>query len=379
MPLTPKKVCQVTAVDFTVKHFLAPLISALAQSGCEVTVCCADTGHTPATGDRNITYVEVPFERSLNLIHHFSAYRHILEVFRRERFDIVHVHTPVASVIARLAAARAGVGTIVYTAHGFYFHENMRWPARSVAIAVEWIAGRWTDILFTQSGEDADLALRLHLCKSGDVTAIGNGVDPLLFPPPRSPESRRTERIELGLPPDCTAIVMVGRLVVEKGYLDLLEAVAALDEVELWIVGERLSSDHAGEVEDALREYEQANEGARILRLGYRTDVAAILRCADIFCLPSHREGMPRSVIEAMMTGLPVVGTDIRGTREEVLHQVTGLLVPPSDPAALRSALNLLAVDKHLRTQMGAAGRTRAVELFDEAKVLRTQLDKLGL
>jgi len=107
--------------------------------------------------------------------------------------------------------------------------------------------------------------------------------------------------------------------------------------------------------------------------------VPDILRAADIFTLPSHREGMPRSIIEAMMCALPVVATDIRGSREEVVDGETGLLVPVNDPAALALALDRLARDPALRRRMGAAGRARALALYDERRVIERQLIRLGL
>ncbi len=112
---------------------------------------------------------------------------------------------------------------------------------------------------------------------------------------------------------------------------------------------------------------------------GYRADITRILNAADIFALPSHREGMPRSIIEAMMVGLPVVATDIRGPREEVVDGETGALVPVADADALAAALDRLAADPALRARWGTAGRARALALFDESVVITRQLDRLGL
>jgi glycosyltransferase involved in cell wall biosynthesis len=117
----------------------------------------------------------------------------------------------------------------------------------------------------------------------------------------------------------------------------------------------------------------------RIRFLGYRGDVPALMRAADIFTLPSHREGMPRSVIEAMMSGLPVVGTNIRGTREEVIEGETGALVPVDDAPALAAAFGRLRRDPALRRSWGDAGRARALALYREALVIERQLRALGL
>jgi glycosyltransferase involved in cell wall biosynthesis len=119
--------------------------------------------------------------------------------------------------------------------------------------------------------------------------------------------------------------------------------------------------------------------GPRLQRLGYRHDVARLLAAADVFCLPSHFEGLPMSVIEAMLTGLAVVATDIRGPREQVVAGETGLLVPPATIAPLAEALSRLASDPQLRARLGEAGRARALKKFDEAKIIALTLDLLGL
>ena len=117
----------------------------------------------------------------------------------------------------------------------------------------------------------------------------------------------------------------------------------------------------------------------RIKFLGYRTDIPELFSAADIFTLPSHREGMPRSIIEAMMAGLPVVATDIRGSREEVVPDETGLLVPVGDAEALAAALTRLSGEPVLRRRLGEAGRARALALYDEAQVIDRQVRRLGL
>jgi glycosyltransferase involved in cell wall biosynthesis len=209
--------------------------------------------------------------------------------------------------------------------------------------------------------------------------AIGNGVDPARFHPAQDDAKRRKLRAALGANDAEVVILMVGRLVAEKGYVELIEAMRGV-EAKLWVVGERLDSDHAGPVEHAVEEAERDPVLKRRVRfLGYRGDVPALMRAADIYTLPSHREGMPRSVIEAMMSGLPVVGTDIRGTREEVVREETGILVPVKDAAALADALARLVADPALRTGWGRAGRARALALYREETVIARQIALLGL
>ena len=122
-----------------------------------------------------------------------------------------------------------------------------------------------------------------------------------------------------------------------------------------------------------------AGLGYRLRLLGYRSDIPALLAAADIFTLPSRFEGLPMSVIEAMLTGLPVVATNVRGPAEQVVDGETGLSVPAGDSKALGAALGRLVRGADLRVRMGQAGRLRALERYDEAKVLSHTLDLLGL
>ena len=176
---------------------------------------------------------------------------------------------------------------------------------------------------------------------------------------------------------DCV-IVAVSRLVRHKGYPELLRAMEAVPDARLWVVGERLATDHGEDLEPYFARAAAAL-GPRFRRLGYRDDVARVLAAADVFALPSHFEGLPMSVIEGMLCGLPVVATDIRGPREMVVEGETGFLVPPATVGPLATALARLAADPALRARRGAAGRARALEHFDEVKVVGRTLDLLGL
>jgi glycosyltransferase involved in cell wall biosynthesis len=374
------KICQLCAVDFTMRHFLPPLMEGMRAAGHEVVGLCSDGPLLGPVREAGFRIETVEIARSYNLLRHIGTYRKLVALFRREAFDIVHVHTPVAALIGRLAAARAGVPCIVYTAHGFYFHDHMPSAKRLAHIALEWLGGRSTHVLFTQAREDAETARRLHLTRARVIEAIGNGVDPARFAPPADPAGHRARiRGSLNTPDGTVVIAVVGRLVAEKGYPELFEAMAGLD-AELWVVGERLASDHASTIDESLARMESDPALAKRIRLlGYRGDVADLLHAADIFTLPSHREGMPRSIIEAMFCGLPVVATDIRGSREEVVPDETGALVPVQDAPALAEALGRLIRDPALRAAQGAAGRARALGEFDEARVVAHQLALLGL
>jgi glycosyltransferase involved in cell wall biosynthesis len=314
--------------------------------------------------------VALPLARSLSPRAQVRAFRALLALFRAERPDMVHAHMPISGFLARVAARAVGVPRVAYTSHGFLFNQPGPWPRRAASLAMEWLAGRLTHVYLTVSTEEAGDARRLHLHRR--ATPVGNGRDPARFRP--DPDARARVRASLGVPDGRVAVVVVSRLVRHKGYPELLAAMREVD-AELWVVGERLASDRG---EDMAPYFAASGLGARLRRLGYREDVPDILAAADIFVLPSHFEGLPMSVIEAMLCGLPVVATAIRGPREQVVDGETGLLVPPMQVPPLAAALSRLATDAALRAKMGAAGRRRALDRYDEARVVSRTLDLLG-
>jgi len=374
------KILQVCAVDFTLYHFLLPLVREIASRNHEVVVACADGEKAREIRLEGIRVESIPFSRRIGALRqHLRAYRALCVLLRRESFDLVHVHTPLAAAIGRLAAWRTGVPKIAYTAHGFYFHEKMQFWRRWFFLGIEWLLGQITDVLFTQAEEDAVTARRYSLCRGGVVEAILNGVNSEKFHPPSKEGERTKIRLQNGASAETCVIMVIGRLVAEKGYRELFQAIVEV-EATLWVVGERLSSDHAQGIKSQIENVKHDPELNKKIRfLGQRNDVPKLLRAADIFVLPSHREGMPRSIIEAMMTSLPVVATDVRGSREEVVHDETGFLVPVRDKDALARSLAGLVRDPILRARMGAAGRARALRLFDERNVIARQMELLGL
>ncbi len=365
------KVVEVINVDFSLRHFLLPLMRGIRARGHEVIGVVAEGPLLADIRAEGFRIEAAPFVRRLSPLAQWRAFWALVALLKRERPGLVHGHMPISGLLARLAARVAGVPRVAYTCHGFLFNQPGPWPRRAASLALEWFGGRLTDVFLTVSDEEAADARRLGIASAHSVR---NGRDPARFRP--DPAARARLRGELGVAPDAVVIVAVSRLVRHKGYPELLAALRDVPDAELWVVGERLASDRGLDLGPLL---DAAVATGRVRRLGYRADVPAILAAADIFALPSHFEGLPMSVIEAMLTGLPVVATAIRGPREQVVDGQTGLLVPPFQVAPLAAALNRLAADAGLRAAMGEAGRLRALELYDEAAVVAHTLDLLGL
>ena len=375
----PPKVCQLCAIDFTAKHFLLPLIDGMKQEGWSVTITCSNGKFVAGMREDGYHVKTISIARSMNPFLVVRSLVDLVRFFRRERFDIVHVHTPIAALIGRLAAKMARVPFVIYTAHGFYFHNEMpAWKKRTYVL-LERFGGLFTDLLFSQSYEDARDAITLQIMSAKDVVAIGNGVNQSQFVG-RTLETQTSARRALGIPESVPVIGIVARLVQEKGYKEFFEAAIlisrSLPNVYFLVVGERLVSDHSGSIELALAQARKVL-GARLIEAGLRKDVSVMLSAMTIFCLPSYREGMPRTIIEAMMMELPVVATNIRGVREEVVDGKTGILVPTRDSTALAKALSELLSDPARACQMGVDGRCRAVRLYDESAVVSLQIDEI--
>jgi glycosyltransferase involved in cell wall biosynthesis len=370
------KVCQLCAVDFTLKNFLLPLVDGMREEGWNVIAVCSDGPHIEGLLSQGYSIRTIPIARSMNPYLALLSLLRLTRFFQRESFDVLHVHTPVAALLGRIAARLAGIRLVIYTAHGFYFHDHMpRWK-RAFFVYLERIGGGLTNLLFCQSEEDAAAAVHERIASESNVFAIGNGVDPARFDP-YNVASAASVRRSLGIPIDAFVVGLIGRQVREKGIGEFLEAMISLADrySHIWVLlaGERLSSDHNQGVEKTFAAAQSAL-GHRLITLGNRDDVPELLASMDLFCLPSWREGMPRTIIEAMMMAKPVVATNIRGSREEVVPEQTGLLVRVRSAVDLAASVERFVLDPGLGRCYGNAGRARALRLYSENHVIAKQI-----
>jgi N,N'-diacetylbacillosaminyl-diphospho-undecaprenol alpha-1,3-N-acetylgalactosaminyltransferase len=224
---------------------------------------------------------------------------------------------------------------------------------------------------------EQDLQEFADLLPAGKAVLIrGTGIDTEYFAPGASdPDGVERIRKEARIGPGDVVVTFVGRFLAHKGIAELARAADAvatrLPGVRLLLVGWRDEGNPAVVSEEFMRGL-ICREHVRFL--GQRKDIREILAATDIYALPSYREGTPRTVLEAMAMGKPVLTTDAPGCRQTVEDGVTGLLVPVGDHGAAAAALERLAGDEPLRRRMGAAGRERAVRLFSSDIVMRDVL-----
>ena len=365
------RVAHVTTVDLSLRYLLLNQLRRIRDEGYEVYGISADGPDVAALEASGIPHFAVPMTRRFTPVADLRALWSLIRLMRRERFDVVHTHTPKAGLLGQLAARMSGVPVVVNTLHGFYFHDRMKPAPRRFYVWMERIAARCSDTILSQNREDMATAVAERIAPAGLVQWLGNGIDIERFDRRRlSNEALDALRSDIGLDPAAPVVGFVGRLVEEKGILELLEAVRKVSneipDVQLLIVGP-----FDEEKPDALRADVAERYGVqkRCHFLGMRHDMPELYALMDVLVLPSHREGFPRAPMEASAMGVPAVVTDIRGCREAVEHGVNGLLFPVGDSDALASALVELLRDDARRAEMGAAGRRMAEERFDEQKV----------
>jgi glycosyltransferase involved in cell wall biosynthesis len=367
------KILHLTTVASSHRYLLLPQLRALVDAGHDVVAVSADGPDVAALRAYGIRHR--PLEgstRGFDLGADLRAARSFAAIVRDERPDLVHTHNPKPGVYGRIVAKFCRVPRVVNTVHGLYATPDDALLRRVAVYGLEGLAARFSDLELVQSIEDAELMRRTQLAPTPIVRELGNGIAMDRFSSHADPANRRRVRAELGIADDAVAIVSVGRLVAEKGFVELLEASRQLDAKHRLVI---IGPDDV-EKEDALPASLLATARARgVTFLGHRTDISRLLPAFDLFVLASYREGVPRAAMEAAACGLPIVATDIRGCRQVVDDGSTGLLVPRAEVAPLAAAMRELILDGERRAQFGKAARVKAEGTFDERDVIGRLFD----
>lgn len=368
-----KRLCFVVSHPWTFQAFLAPHLAAL-QGDYSVTLVANFRGGESPTASPEIDVIPAPIERRISLLRDARALLVLAGVFRRNRFDIVHSVTPKAGLLAMVAARIARVPLRLHTFTGQVWATRTgvsRVLLRAIDRLTAWSA---THVLIdSPSQREFLVANRVVSMAKSSVLANGSicGVDAARFRP--DAEARAKIRAELRISEDAVVFLYLGRLSRDKGVLDLALAFAGLARehplAHLVLVG----PDEGGlrsQIEQSVAECP-----AKVRTLDHTHRPEYYMAAADVFCLPSYREGFGQVALEAAAAGSPVIASRIYGVVDAVVHGQTGLLHPPADIEALRAHMQTLLLHADLRVRMGNAGRSRALRDFSTSKVTQALLD----
>lgn len=368
------KVAHVSTVDASLHGLLLNQMRSIQDGGYEVSGISARGPYVPSLQEAGIKHHAVEMTRNFTPFADLHSLSRLFRLMRRERFTIVHTHTPKAGLLGQLAARMARVPVVLNTLHGFYFHDHMAPHWRRFYIATETIAGKCSDSILSQNQEDIETAICEGICRPEKIFHLGNGIDLEQFDPARFTQDEvLARRAELGIAAHAPVVGFVGRLAAKrKGFTNFLEMAqriaSELPETRFLIVGEADRGKPDAVEPETARDYGIADE---CIFVGHRPndELPLLHRVMNVLVLPSLFEGVPRAVMEAAAMSTPAVVTDVKGNREAVTHNDNGLLVPLGDVAALTSAVVSILKDKDTAQRMGQNARQMALENFDERKV----------
>ena len=353
-----------TVVQLHIAHFHIPYLKWFHEQGWQVDVAAKNDYEQPEACVIPYCdhFYDIPFARSPFDSSNLQAFRMLKQRLDETHYDIIHCHTPMGAVIARLAAKKSRrLGTkVIYTAHGFHFYHGA--PAKNWLLyyPVERFLARWTDVIIRMNREDEQAARKFPCSRIEYVPGVGVDLKKFARHQPRD-----VVRAALGIAPDTTFILSVGELITRKNYDVAIDALSALDariKFCFCIAG-------IGDKESELRQH-IADKGLEdsIKLLGFRSDIPDLLHAADLFFFPSLQEGLPVAVMEAMACGLPIVCSRIRGNTDLIDEGLGGYLVEATDTAGFTQALTQ-CIHTSSTTDMAAYNRKK-ITAFSEDAVL---------
>jgi glycosyltransferase involved in cell wall biosynthesis len=345
-------------------------LRALREAGFRVTLISSPGELLDRTAAREgVNAISVPMQRDISLFADLASLVRLWWLLLRLKPDIAEFSTPKAGLLGNIASWLARVPARVYMLRGLKL-ETSNGVKKAVLLASERAASACAQVVLCNSHSMRSEALALGLAPEPKLRLIGdgssNGVDVERFCPGPS-----RVRSQLGLPENAPVLGFVGRLTTDKGVPELIEAFDTIlkrePEAHLLLVGWFDVS------EDALptRWRVRIANHSRIHCTGFVSDTAPYYRAMDVMVLPSWREGFPNVVLEAAATGIPVITTESTGSRDSVVPEVTGLLIPPGYPEAISEAALKLLREPARRRMMGEAARTWVCRNYSDERVLR--------
>lgn len=331
----------------------ALIISSLAK-GWDVSVLTTDAFFMKRVSEIGAKIVDVDcIWRPIKPIKDLFGLFKLCHYLKKNNYDIVHTHTTKAGLIGRIAAKLSGVKVVIHTVHGFAFSENSSKLKIKFYSVIEKVASNFCDKIVTVSEYHREWAINLKLANPNKIQAIPNGIQAVC-----TSANEDINRKEV-------SILFVGRLVLEKGILDLVSAVSILKKSNVGKVNLLLLG--LGDDESIIKEHASSLGVLDSIQfLGFQENIASYYEISEIFCLPSYREGLSISLLEAMSAGIAIVASDVGGNKEALLDGKVGLLYKAGDVEALSDKLSSLIIDSTFRSKLGKAAEERFNSSYTE-------------
>ena len=369
-----RKICLMSSIPVTLWCFYRPLIEQLRSEGIEVHVCSSAGSELDIFADEELKTWAVSIHRKITPFEDLWSILKLVRIFKSERFDIVHAHTPKAGLLGMIAAKLAGVKNRIYTCHGMLL-ETERGLKRLILMICEKISFCCATKVLVVSHSLLQKVRDYRICNSDKAIVLLDGtacgIDLKRFTKNEVFQNDANKvRDELGISGDDILIGFIGRLVPDKGIGVLLKAFCTLikecENVHLIIIGNY--EPHRGCLSD--KEVCLINDHVKITHIGFVKDIEKYYAAMNMLVLPTRREGFPYALLEAAAMELPVISTRVTGCVDAVVDGVSGILVKVDDSRELYEAIVKLVKDSDLRKKFGKQGRQRVEKLFDSKQLI---------
>lgn len=368
------KVLHIANVDRMIHNIRLELLIELKRQGYEVHICASPTipEFIERFNQEGFIFHSIDVVRGLSPLNVIKCSSKIRKLIKKEKFDIIHSHTPTGGMVGRLGAFLAGHNKIFHTTAGLYFHENMSKHKYKFYAGIERYLTSKTQVLFSPNYEDIKTCESLKIVPKSSIVYCGpTGVKLEKYDINNKSQARINLRKELQLENDTLIIGIVARLVFEKGYKEFIDVIARLNQDGLKV---HAVSVGAGPEEKEIKAYATYKGVQNISFMGYSLNVPMQVLGFDIFLFPSYREGLPIVTLESMASKVPIVAFKIRGCRESIVDGETGFLVDFLDVDAMFVKTKLLVENKSLRDDLGEKGRNRVETMFTKKHHVDRQL-----
>ena len=311
-----------------------------------------------------IKFLDIPIYRNIfDVKNILIAYIRINKYLKKLQIDYIHCNTPIGGFLGRVCGKRSKLKKIIYTAHGFHFYKGAPFINWLLFYPIERFLARWTDVLITMNEEDYRRAKRFKLRTNGKIYKI-NGIGIDLSQINKKCGNHEKLYSELGLKNDCIIVISVGDLNKNKNNIMVIDALAKLrnPRINYVICGVGPKYNY---LQKKVKKYGLEQQ---VHFLGFRNNIIELLKTSDIFILPSRREGLPRSLMEAMACGLPCIANRIRGAEDLISHGVNGFLCEKKN---LVDFIQILIQDQ-LLAEAFSIQSTLIIKDFDVLKIIES-------